>query len=115
MDGEMGLAPRAKQESLCFYRCATTPNFDQDQKWAHCLEPKKVKGTAHNLCPPPSSSPVYQQIPHTLRIWEILGLAPFLPQKLRGRVLERNSLILQMNKLRLRNLESQCPLTDRCR
>ncbi|XP_036742907.2 coagulation factor XII [Manis pentadactyla] len=23
--------------------CATTPNFEQDQQWAYCLEPKKVK------------------------------------------------------------------------
>lgn len=67
----VGLAPRAKQETLCFYRCATTPNFDQDQQWAHCLEPRKVKGTVPNLwvaqdpLHPPNSSPDYQQIPHT--------------------------------------------------
>nr|XP_040128952.1 coagulation factor XII isoform X3 [Ictidomys tridecemlineatus] len=32
--------------------CATTPNFDQDQQWAHCLEPKKVKDhcSKHSPC-----------------------------------------------------------------
>ncbi|XP_015344020.1 coagulation factor XII [Marmota marmota marmota] len=32
--------------------CATTPNFDQDQQWAHCMEPKKVKDhcSKHSPC-----------------------------------------------------------------
>ncbi|XP_069892583.1 coagulation factor XII isoform X1 [Dipodomys merriami] len=32
--------------------CATTPNFDQDQQWEYCLEPKKVKDhcSKHNPC-----------------------------------------------------------------
>ncbi|KAM9103477.1 LOW QUALITY PROTEIN: coagulation factor XII [Megaptera novaeangliae] len=33
-------------------RCATTPNFEKDQRWAYCLEPKKVKDhcSKHNPC-----------------------------------------------------------------
>ncbi|XP_041604745.1 coagulation factor XII isoform X6 [Vulpes lagopus] len=32
--------------------CATTPNFEQDQQWAYCLEPKKVKDhcSKHSPC-----------------------------------------------------------------
>ncbi|XP_004460084.3 LOW QUALITY PROTEIN: coagulation factor XII [Dasypus novemcinctus] len=32
--------------------CATTPNFEQDQKWSYCLEPKKVKDhcSKHSPC-----------------------------------------------------------------
>ncbi|XP_045041685.2 coagulation factor XII [Desmodus rotundus] len=32
--------------------CATTPNFEQDQRWAYCLEPKKVQDpcSKHNPC-----------------------------------------------------------------
>ncbi|XP_045686188.1 coagulation factor XII isoform X4 [Phyllostomus hastatus] len=32
--------------------CATTPNFEQDQRWAYCLEPKKVQDACskHNPC-----------------------------------------------------------------
>ncbi|XP_041503869.1 coagulation factor XII-like, partial [Microtus oregoni] len=32
--------------------CAITPNFDQDQQWGYCLEPKKVKDhcSKHNPC-----------------------------------------------------------------
>ncbi|KAM5301709.1 coagulation factor XII isoform 2-T2 [Glossophaga mutica] len=32
--------------------CATTPNFERDQRWAYCLEPKKVKDPCrkHNPC-----------------------------------------------------------------
>ncbi|XP_036982329.2 coagulation factor XII isoform X2 [Artibeus jamaicensis] len=32
--------------------CATTPNFERDQRWAYCLEPKKVQGACskHNPC-----------------------------------------------------------------
>ncbi|XP_066197560.1 coagulation factor XII isoform X1 [Saccopteryx leptura] len=32
--------------------CATTPNFEQDQRWAYCLEPKKVQDHCgkHNPC-----------------------------------------------------------------
>ncbi|XP_042638483.1 coagulation factor XII [Orycteropus afer afer] len=32
--------------------CATTPNFEQDQRWAYCLEPKKVKDhcSKHSPC-----------------------------------------------------------------
>uniref|UniRef100_A0A8C6DZW3 Coagulation factor XII n=1 Tax=Moschus moschiferus TaxID=68415 RepID=A0A8C6DZW3_MOSMO len=32
--------------------CATTPNFEKDQQWAYCLEPKKVKDhcSKHNPC-----------------------------------------------------------------
>lgn len=32
--------------------CATTPNFDEDQQWGYCLEPKKVKDhcSKHNPC-----------------------------------------------------------------
>ncbi|XP_006873517.1 PREDICTED: coagulation factor XII [Chrysochloris asiatica] len=32
--------------------CATTPNFQQDQRWAYCLEPKKVKDlcSKHSPC-----------------------------------------------------------------
>ncbi|XP_057602991.1 coagulation factor XII isoform X2 [Hippopotamus amphibius kiboko] len=32
--------------------CATTPNFEKDQRWAYCLEPKKVKDhcSKHNPC-----------------------------------------------------------------
>ncbi|XP_039736009.1 coagulation factor XII isoform X3 [Pteropus medius] len=32
--------------------CATTPNFEQDQRWAYCLEPKKAQDhcSKHNPC-----------------------------------------------------------------
>ncbi|XP_021036193.1 coagulation factor XII isoform X2 [Mus caroli] len=32
--------------------CATTPNFDEDQQWGYCLEPKKVKDhcSKHSPC-----------------------------------------------------------------
>ncbi|XP_064452569.1 coagulation factor XII [Mirounga angustirostris] len=32
--------------------CATTPNFEQDQQWAYCLEPRKVKDhcSKHSPC-----------------------------------------------------------------
>ncbi|XP_064135259.1 coagulation factor XII [Loxodonta africana] len=32
--------------------CATTPNFEQDQRWGYCLEPKKVKDhcSKHSPC-----------------------------------------------------------------
>uniref|UniRef100_A0A8C4LW37 Coagulation factor XII n=1 Tax=Equus asinus TaxID=9793 RepID=A0A8C4LW37_EQUAS len=32
--------------------CATTPSFEQDQRWAYCLEPKKVKDhcSKHSPC-----------------------------------------------------------------
>ncbi|XP_008576423.1 PREDICTED: coagulation factor XII [Galeopterus variegatus] len=32
--------------------CATTPNFDRDQQWGYCLEPKKVKDhcSKHSPC-----------------------------------------------------------------
>lgn len=92
-----------RAESLIFFsRCATTPNFDQDQRWAYCLEPKKVQGAIHSLWGGPRPSPSPYLLSWVSSDPTHLGFlahsAPFLLPE--GEVLGGCSPILQVGKLK---------------
>lgn len=84
--------------SLIFFsRCATTPNFKQDQQWAYCLEPQKVQGATQSL---EWTRALSFPLVSLLGFW--VHLAPSVPPE--GEVLGGGSPILQVGKLRPGNL-----------